>query len=227
MTAGFLNESGDFVATMNEREISGCPLCGKAPFLAEDEHFSFRLYCGKHQNICTLWYSSLEKAEIEWDRIVKNHPINYVDEFTDRAGDEFLCCPYCQEVPAIKIDGHAHQIICTSHPEIHTSWLTDLSVAKHAWNYQIKRILAANHPVAISKSYITNGNVARKCFSCGSDPVLEYGADLKTSKHCRVRCHCLPPKIFEWCSCPQQAYDKWNEFIDNQHDNFIKFISEE
>lgn len=83
MTAGFLNESGDFVATMNGREIGGCPLCGKAPYLAQ-EHDSYRLYCGQHQDIRTLWYSSSEKAETEWNRIVKTHLVNYyVDEFTD------------------------------------------------------------------------------------------------------------------------------------------------
>lgn len=82
MTAGFLNESGDFVVAVNERTLSSCPLCGKAPYLMQ-EH-GYRLYCGQHQDLCTLWYSSIEKTETEWNRIVKNHPINYyVDEFTD------------------------------------------------------------------------------------------------------------------------------------------------
>lgn len=71
MTAGFLNESGDFVVAVNERTLSNCPLCGKAPYLAQDEHGSYRLYCGQHQDLRTLWYSSIEKAETEWNTSVR------------------------------------------------------------------------------------------------------------------------------------------------------------
>lgn len=161
MTAGFLNESGDFVATINGREISGCPLCGKAPFLVEeDEHLSFRLYCGEHQNIRTLWHSSLKEAEIEWDRIVKNRlniksheesmSVEGESEVVSVTGasiiddpDRARTCPICGNKPIFRTGKtaageHRFALHCNKHRQANnelfrTEWHEDPYEAFNEW----------------------------------------------------------------------------------------------
>lgn len=235
MTAGFLNESGDFVAMINGREISGCPICGKAPFLAEeDEHLSFRLYCGEHQNIRTLWHSSLEKAEIEWNnRIVKNYPINYFDEFADRVGNEFSCCPYCQEVPVISYNAetNGYRIQCANDSEVGTYWKDSYSEAKEAWELLIAALTTTHvsiisHEESMSAkgenevilitgaSTITDPDRARTCPICGNKPIFRTGKTA-AGEH-RFALHCNKHRqanneLFrtEWHKDPHEAFNEW------------------
>lgn len=254
MTAGFLNESGDVVATTNEREISGCPLCGKAPFLAEDEHFSFRLYCGEHQNIRTLWYSSLEKAEIEWDRIVKNHPINHVDEFTDRAGNGFSRCPCCQEVPTISYNAETnrYRVQCAKDVQISTYWKDSYDKAKETWELLVAALTTTyvsikSHEESMSAEgenevvHITGASIindpdrARTCPICGNKPIFRTGKTAAGEP--RFALHCNKHRqanneLFrtEWHEDPYEAFNEWISVCTKEeekvHNELTDFLKE-
>ena len=246
MTAGFLNESGDFVATTNEREISGCPLCGKAPYLVQDEHNSYRLYCGQHQDIRTLWYSSLEKAEIEWDRIVKNHPINYSNVFSR--------CPYCQEVPTISYSAETnrYRVQCAKDSVIGTYWKDSYDEAKEAWELLITALTTTHvsiksHEESMSAEgenevvHITGASIiddpdrARTCPICGNKPIFRTGKTA-AGEH-RFALHCNKHRqanneLFrtEWHEDPYEAFNEWisvcNKEEEKVHNELTDFLKE-
>lgn len=256
MTAGFLNESGDFVAAVNGRTLGSCPLCGKAPYLVQDEHNSYRLYCGQHQDIRTLWYSSIEGAETEWNRIVENYPINYGDEFANRAGNGFgfSRCPYCQEIPTLSYNAETnkYRAQCVKDSEIGTYWKDSYDEAKEAWELLITALTTThvsiksheesmsaegeNEVVSITgASVIDDPDRARTCPICGNKPIFRTGKTA-AGEH-RFALHCNKHRqanneLFrtEWHEDPYEAFNEWISVCTKEeekvHNELTDFLKE-
>jgi len=245
MTAGFLDEHGNFIAVVNGRRLGGCPLCGKAPYLAEDEHNSYRLYCHEHQGFRTLWYGDIEHAEKEWQRIVDNHPINFVDEFTHNKNNAFKRCPYCQEIPALSYDNEhkRYKVRCMNCDEINTLWKSNYEEAKDAWNLLITALEINHVPyhnkddepvISILGAHRANDpDVIKNCPICGQSPIYRNGKTVDGQYRYMIHCKCNTEEIklkTEWYSEPQNAYDEWNSLCDKQeekiHDDLVDFLKE-
>lgn len=246
MTAGFLNESGDFVAVVNGRTLGNCPLCGKAPYLVQDEHDSYRLYCGQHQDLRTLWYSSIEKAETEWNRIVKNHPINYFNGFSR--------CPYCQGIPGVSYNAETnkYKVQCGKDSEIGTYWKDSYDEAKEAWELLItalttNHVSIKSHEESMSAegenevvlitgaSIIDDPDRARTCPICGNKPIFRTGKTA-AGEH-RFALHCNKHRqanneLFrtEWHEDPYEAFNEWisvcNKEEEKVHNELTDFLKE-